>query len=82
LVYRKRTDPYSALLIDAVLDAAAAQETKASAVGLYRLGVPVEVATRLLTQPYLRRKTLQRIDSAEWVMTQRKTLESASVFAQ
>jgi hypothetical protein len=69
----KRTDPYLTLLIDAVLDAAAAQGTKASAVGLCRLGVPIEVATRLLTQPYLRRKTLQRIDSAEWVMTQRKT---------
>lgn len=61
----KRTDPYLALLIDAVLDMAAVKGIKLSVAALRRIGAPADVAMRVLTQPRQRRTSVHPIDYAE-----------------
>jgi hypothetical protein len=54
----RRTDYKTALLIDAVIHEAAAQGRVAAARQLLDLGVPLEVAVRVLTKPAMRRSQL------------------------
>jgi hypothetical protein len=53
----KRTDPYLALLIDTVLDTAMAMGIGLSVSSVVRLGVPVDVAVRVLAYPAQRRRS-------------------------
>jgi hypothetical protein len=54
----RRTDYKTALLIDAVIHEAAARGSAAAARQLVGIGVPLEVAVRVLTQPAMRRSQL------------------------
>jgi hypothetical protein len=53
----KRTDPYLALLIDTVLDTAMAMGIGLSVSSVVPLGVPVDVAVRVLAYPAQRRRS-------------------------
>jgi hypothetical protein len=55
----RRTDYHTALLIDAVLAAREQMGISTSARTLHEIGVPVEVAMRLLTRPWDRRSYKQ-----------------------
>lgn len=58
----RRSDYKTALLIDAVVHAEAARGFAAQARELAALGVPVEVALRVLTRPAQRRNNLAVVE--------------------
>jgi hypothetical protein len=52
----KRTDQVTALLVDAVINASVAEDTAYAARTLCENGVPFDVALRVLTRPWSRRR--------------------------